>query len=435
MPTFTAISLDSLLDRGAPKSVVQNNSKLEKKRAETKTDKKIQRRQQRGVSPLLYATPEKTLPLPDSPSSFPPSPYIINHKRRGPRLLKSVSHEPISVVHQPLLPTQGQRNVIDENGRNPDSIGEFSFTSAPVSIPIEKEVVVGSSNNGFHDGDKVGSSNGLDDGLGKTEDLLPNSVGIKLDRDYEFENFFEPQESMSFTSNNTEVAEDNNGGERSFKLTSPMGEFFDAYEELSSEGGPPSSLQDVEAQLHEIRLNLLMEIEKRKQAEEALNNMQTHWQLLQHHLSVVGLKLPAASTIAAEDVDLNFDPAEDLCQQIHIARVVSDSIGRGSAKAVVEMEMESRIESKNFEIARLWDRLHYYEVVNQEMSQRNQEAIEMARRLRNRRKRRQKWVWSSIGAAITLGTAALVWSYNSSASGSSSTNLSDAPSGDDISKP
>lgn len=35
----------------------------------------------------------------------------------------------------------------------------------------------------------------------------------------------------------------------------------------------------------------------------------------------------------------------------------------------------------------------------------------MARRNRQRRKRKQRWVWGSIAAAITLGTAALVGSY------------------------
>ncbi|CAN1225582.1 hypothetical protein LINPERPRIM_LOCUS2515 [Linum perenne] len=41
----------------------------------------------------------------------------------------------------------------------------------------------------------------------------------------------------------------------------------------------------------------------------------------------------------------------------------------------MEAEMETQIEAKNFEIARLMDRLRYYEAVNHEMSQRNQEAV------------------------------------------------------------
>jgi len=37
--------------------------------------------------------------------------------------------------------------------------------------------------------------------------------------------------------------------------------------------------------------------------------------------------------------------------------------------------METVIAAKNFEIARLSDRVQYYEAANREMSQRNQEAI------------------------------------------------------------
>jgi hypothetical protein len=124
-----------------------------------------------------------------------------------------------------------------------------------------------------------------------------------------------------------------------------------------------------------MRLNVLMEIEKRKQAEEALNNMRSQWQRLRQQLSAVGLTLPADSTVVAEGGQLDCDPPEELCQQVHVARFVSESIGRGVARAEMEMEMEAEIESKNFEIARLCDRLHFYEVVNREMYQRNQDAL------------------------------------------------------------
>ena len=73
--------------------------------------------------------------------------------------------------------------------------------------------------------------------------------------------------------------------------------------------------------------------------------------------------------------------------------------------------METKIAAKNFEIARLSDRVQYYEAANREMSQRNQEAIEMSRQQRNIRKKRQKWFWGSVGLAVTLGTAAIAWSY------------------------
>ena len=142
--------------------------------------------------------------------------------------------------------------------------------------------------------------------------------------------------------------------------------------ELSSET-PQSILRDTEAELREIRLSVFMEIEKRKQAEEALNKMRCKWQRINEELAVVGLSLPADAIDVTEDELVN--PAEELRQQVGVARFVSLSVGRGIARAEMEMEMEAQIESKNFEIARLWDRLQYYEAVNREMSQRNQEAV------------------------------------------------------------
>lgn len=118
-----------------------------------------------------------------------------------------------------------------------------------------------------------------------------------------------------------------------------------------------------------------MEIEKRRQAEEALNDMQSRWQRIRQQLAEVGLRLPENLTDVAEGDQSDGDPAADLRQQFYLARFVSESIGRGIAKAEMEEEMDSQIEYKNFEIARLCDRLHYYEAMNREMSQRNQEAL------------------------------------------------------------
>lgn len=119
MPTFTAIALDRFLEPGASKSVDKTGpnlkppipnpkpvaipnpgSNLERRNRNSTsvTERKVNRPQ---ISPALYATPEAT-PLPDSPSSFPPSPYIINHKRRGPRLLKSSSEDNVSSREKPL---------------------------------------------------------------------------------------------------------------------------------------------------------------------------------------------------------------------------------------------------------------------------------------------------------------------------------------------
>lgn len=117
-----------------------------------------------------------------------------------------------------------------------------------------------------------------------------------------------------------------------------------------------------------------METERRKQAEEALYSMQNHWQRLVQQLSLVGLSLPVAP-VSENDGHTELEPGEELCQQVYLARVVANSVGKGAARAEVELEMESHIEAKNIEINRLCDKLHYYETVNQEMSLRNQETV------------------------------------------------------------
>ncbi|KAG2311695.1 hypothetical protein Bca4012_026148 [Brassica carinata] len=133
-----------------------------------------------------------------------------------------------------------------------------------------------------------------------------------------------------------------------------VGEFYDAWDELSTDSGMQSSVNNAESEQREIRLSLLMEIEKRKQTEKALQQLQKHWQRLREQLAQVGVFIP-------------------------VARFVSNSLTRGMAKAEVE----------NFEITQLSNRVHHYQAVNREMSQRNQKAI----------------------STIKLGSATLAWSY------------------------
>ncbi|KAJ9172760.1 hypothetical protein P3X46_015970 [Hevea brasiliensis] len=472
MPTFTAIALDRLLEPGASKSVDKSvpssnpvpkpnfppktrpvpNSKLERRNNTSATERKVSCPQ---ISPALYATPEVT-PLPDSPSSFTPSPYIINHKRRGPRLLKSFSEDDVASRRKTLDEMNGsakgsENNVVDSARDRTVTFAISDFEGRHVngvqdSPPITGEIVNGAHEassegehmNGVHDGE-IGGSNGefksrnAMNGLAMEMDVLKD-VALNSERDVDTEDFFDPRESISYSSNTDN--EGNSVVESSVKLaaTTPVGEFYDAWEELSSESGHQTSLRDIEAELREMRLNLLMELEKRKQAEETLYNVQIQWQRIRQQLALVGLTLPAFPITVEDELSPGIDPAEELCQQVCVARFVSDSIGRGIAKAEVEMEKEAQIDAKNFEIARLWDRLHYYEAVNQEMSQRNQEAVEMARRNRQVGKRRQRWVWGSIATVITLGTAALAWSYFPSAKGSSSNDDSMVPEHDDAAK-
>ncbi|KAL3527128.1 hypothetical protein ACH5RR_011784 [Cinchona calisaya] len=465
MRTFTAIALDRLIETGAPKTMAGG---------EKDPDKKLDRRNsspnstfERGVnaapprtklekavsvpsgkldsgnststmsvgrnhhwiqiSPALYATPEPT-PLPDSPSLFPPSPYIINHKRRGPRLLKSFSEDDVASWKQAL-----DEEKMDENGEEAEKevatvsnvsgfLPEEDNGASTIHNPVDEKIV-----NGWSEGEL--GINDLANGSAVESSAL-KSVTLSFQQDGEADDFFDPQESMGVKSNAD--SETNSLVERSLNVATPLAEFYDAWEELSSESGPQPSVPDVEAELREIRLSLLMEIERRKQAEESLKNTRAQWQKVREELSTVGLLVPPDLVAVSEDGQLNH-PIRELSQQLDLTRFVANSIGRGTAKAEVEMEMEAQMELKNFEIARLLDRLHYYEAVNREMSQRNQETVETARRLRQRR-RRQQWIWGSVAAALTLGATVLAWSYFPSGKASSSSNLSGAPEGDHTSE-
>ena len=133
------------------------------------------------IHPELYTTPEPT-PLPDSPtSSFPPSPYVINHKRRGPRLLKSLWDQNVATTVAEI----GDEKLKDEVLVNEIEVDEI--------------------------------------GIDATGDCLERENG-------ENEHFFDPQESLSFSST---VDIEDYGGERWVKADTPdtpVGEFYDAWE-------------------------------------------------------------------------------------------------------------------------------------------------------------------------------------------------------------
>ncbi|KAK7406736.1 hypothetical protein VNO78_08366 [Psophocarpus tetragonolobus] len=397
MPTFTAIALDRLIEPGSSKPVdksattsmpVPSSQKLERSTSAPTKKSKLPRP---PLTPALYVTPKVT-PLPDAPSSFPPSPYIINHKRRGPCLLKSSSEA--SALAEVNICCDEYVNDKSVDAVIGSSAGDFQVTFTNPE-PIKEEQVNGvydgkldSSNDAdLANGDRETGSSSLTDGLPKENPLALNLVRVR-----EVENFSDPQDSKSFASN-------------------ADGEFYDACEELSSPGMSQNSTYDIEAELSEMRLSLLMEAEKRNQAEESLNNIRSQWENIRQGLYQAGITLPAVLTAADEYEQLISDPVEDLCQQVYITRFVSNTIGKGIARAEVETEMEVQLEAKNFEIARLLERLNCYETMNREMSQRNQEAVEMARRERQRRSRRQRWIWGSITTVIALSTAAIAWSY------------------------
>ena len=235
MPTFSAIALDTLLEPGASKPVdksaptsmpVPNSQKLERSTSAPATKKKVPRP---PLKPALYATPE-VKPLPDAPpSSFPPSPYIINHKRRGPRLLKSTSEASV-------LAEQNVHDGEKVNGKSLDTV--VASSAGDLQVPFKNpEAVRKRQVNGVYDGELDGSNDGGDLGSGHRETAsssITNGLhrekipALDSERDREIEDFFDLQDSMSITSNTD--GEENAGTELSVKYSSPGGEFYDAWE-------------------------------------------------------------------------------------------------------------------------------------------------------------------------------------------------------------
>ncbi|CAN6253618.1 unnamed protein product [Urochloa humidicola] len=403
MPTITHYVLDPFLETGSPAQVHKAAPKPPPPPPDPTTPVPVVPVRTQTSPASLYATPESTT-LPDSPSSFPGtwSPYIINHKRRGASLAKTLS--------------QGDAASEGSLLKLPVTLPGLSKSCEPIEVQ-EPEFAFQQANNGQAEGDS-----GVEEPFNGQDGVLQKGKGsVKAENEqdqHEFEfqrGSLEAIDSMSVASNSE--TDEIGAHDRWWKPSSPLGtsvgtpgaEFYDAFEEISSDGGTRSS-RAMDDDLREMRLSLLMEIERRKQAEEALENWQTEWKKLSHHLSRVALSLPSPS-IAENTDDSSMDPGAELCQQITVSQLVAAAIARGLARAEVESEMETVIAAKNFEIARLSDRVQYYEAANREMSQRNQEAIEMSRQQRKERKKRQKWFWGSVGLAVTLGATAIAWSY------------------------
>ena len=256
MPTITHYVLDPFLETGS----LPNTQKIAPKPPQPAAQLSSEKSSEKPIPvplaparthtlPALYTTPETT-PLPDSPSSFPGtwSPYLINHKRRGPGLIKT--------------PSQG------------DIGSEASLPSLPVTLPalpkrsepFEPEISLTQESSGVVGGDDGadetldGQNEGMQKGkvtlFGQDEqdqpefafwhpspDALVRPVNVGrlvsngMPRNGENDAFFELQDSLSVASNSE--AEDAGGQERCGKPSSPFStsvgtpggaEFYDAFE-------------------------------------------------------------------------------------------------------------------------------------------------------------------------------------------------------------
>ncbi|WOH14995.1 hypothetical protein DCAR_0934525 [Daucus carota subsp. sativus] len=215
-------------------------------------------------------------------------------------------------------------------------------------------------------------------------------------------------------------------------------EFYDADDDFSHDGSVSSTLHSChsfESEMRATRLSLLDEIGRRKIAEDALGLVYNQWQgVADVLLARAGIRYPAPSV----DMQFEIGPIEQFCQEIVVNRFVSEAIGQALARAEAEIAAEDILKAKDQEISRLKDRLQYYEAVNHEMSQRNQEVIEVARKQRKKRKTLQKWLWGGLGLSIAIGASVVAYSCHqhtseiepllSSSDSSSATGISSSES-------
>lgn len=379
MPTFTKIAWETLLEptlhkntsNTPPNSVINTGSNdyaenLNKKRAQKAPNHVY-------ISPALYITPAPA-PIPASSSDpVSPSPYVVNHKRRGRDVAVRA------------------REAESESKSNSDSGLDLNSSG-----DCDDEVVVGEDRQvmfGVGGEDRNGPNGGFD---GVVED-----------------DFLDPRCDAVSVGSLTDVEEFGKQVAECRSVVSNQGEFFDADEDFSSDGSTSNLSSSygprIESELRAARFNLLEEIERRKAAEHAVARMYSQWQRLASLLSQTGLTFPTPTD--ATSTQLEIDCLEQCCQELEVTRFVAEAIGRGQARAEAEIAAELIIESKDQEISRLRDKLQYYEAVNHEMSQRNQEVMEVARRQRQRRKNQRKWIWGCIGLSVAIGTSVIAYSY------------------------
>lgn len=129
----------------------------------------------------------------------------------------------------------------------------------------------------------------------------------------------------------------------------------------------PDCRRDVDVNLN---WQLDQEIKRRMAAEDAMAVLQLQCSEMASHLMSVDGGNRGLIDLGGSSWD-----SSSLAQKLVVARIVAASVARGAARAEVGEEMENVVAEKNREITRLRDKLHYYELVNQEMSQRNQEAF------------------------------------------------------------
>lgn len=209
MPTFTAIALERLLEPASRDPAPKPPPAAIKVGTVTQLTTIKDTIARPNISPALYATPKST-PLPDSPASFPPeSPYMINHKRRGPRLAKSIVQNDASGGQPNQSQVEQKVEAVSENGRDPEEHKPRDTHTDQVGSVVDK----------FCGGKLQDAS--LDKGMVGAEETI-KLVSDDPERDEDAQDFFD----IRSTASSSEV--DDSYGR--WKPGTPLGEYYDALE-------------------------------------------------------------------------------------------------------------------------------------------------------------------------------------------------------------
>ncbi|KAD5317866.1 hypothetical protein E3N88_17812 [Mikania micrantha] len=308
----------------------------------------------------------------------------------------------------PTFTTIALQNLLDHrtSGKNSSTLNNpQSSTEKPCYLPNQEQDEL-KSNARKSAGWRIDGSEVESDGNGGN--------GVQIDeKDDDFE---DPGcDSSSVGSSSDLIDSSGLGFENVSVVSNQIGEFYDATEDFLLDG-PISSVAScsskIELELRTTRNNLLVEIEKRKSAEDDVGAMRTHWCRIIKFLLTHTSQAPASSS---NNISLttrfDINAVKQLSEEVVVVRFVAEAMGKAEAKAETELATQLIVTTKDREIARLRDRLQYYETMIHEMSQNNLESMEVARRNRERRRMQRKWLWCCIGMTVVIGTSVIAYSY------------------------
>ncbi|KAG0468344.1 hypothetical protein HPP92_017672 [Vanilla planifolia] len=386
MPTIAAaLTIDSLLPGSTEKVPMKKPLPQEESPA-------LAQMKQSFYNPSLYAVPTP-VHIPDHSSiAFSPTTYVINHKRR-----------------------------------------DAQSGSGDVNRTAEFEVPLGVVDSYGGDGEGLlGMVGGQTDQ--NTDERLVDLEVVDRQIEKEDHDFLDTLESVTVCTSGSDVEDGHSPrcvwmGKQLSVHSRSQDEYHDAAEEFCSDGSlsssSPLSKRNYHNEMHTLRISLIEQSNKIKVVESSLLCMTQHWEKLLKCLSQLGLLSSEMQDFGNLENDI--DPSA-LCQEIVVLKFVSEAIATDMAKDEVREAFKETIFAKNHEISRLKHQMLYYEAMNHEMSLRNQEIVDLARK---RRKRTRRWIWSFVGLSITVGASLLAYAYLPH-SGKEFSSASQATDGSDI---